>query len=186
MGKSEGGAAWLNADMLSPYDYWQFWRNTDDRDVARFLLLFTDVPVDEVDAIAGPAVAGAAVNAAKVRLADEATALLHGADCLGAIRETAKAVFESGGAGGGSALPTVDVPAADLVEGVGVVDLFVRLDLAKSKSEARRLIKGGGARLNGVSIADELLVLTRADFGDETSVKLSSGKKRHGLVVVAE
>eukprot|EP00306_Pavlova_sp_CCMP459_P019428 CAMPEP_0185206486 /NCGR_PEP_ID=MMETSP1140-20130426/58547_1 /TAXON_ID=298111 /ORGANISM="Pavlova sp., Strain CCMP459" /LENGTH=197 /DNA_ID=CAMNT_0027774127 /DNA_START=10 /DNA_END=603 /DNA_ORIENTATION=+ len=181
MGKSMGGAVWLNEDLLSPYDYWQYWRNTADADVIRFLRLFTELPDDRIDELAK--LKGQAINEAKEVLADETTRMLHGQECLSPIKETAKQLFsaEGGGTSDDATLPTVELPAAELGDGVPVVDLFLKLEFAKSKSEVRRLIKGGGARINDEKVADEGLVITEGDFA-EGKVKVSSGKKKHGIV----
>jgi tyrosyl-tRNA synthetase len=182
MGKTADGAVWLNADRLSPYDYWQFWRNVADADVGRFLRLFTELPLDEIGRL--EALPGAAINDAKVRLADEATALLHGPECLDEIRAAAKALFEEKAAGAAdtAALPRVVLSAAELGDGVPVVDLFLQLQFGKSKSEVRRLVSGGGARLNGEKIEDAGLVLTADAWAGAKELKLSSGKKKHGVV----
>ncbi|MGH7062580.1 MAG: tyrosine--tRNA ligase, partial [Stellaceae bacterium] len=178
MGKSVGGAIWLNAEKLSPYDYWQFWRNTEDADVGRFLRLFTELPLDEIARL--ERLDGGEINEAKKILATEATALCHGHAKADEVAETARAVFEEGGSGGG--LPQTAVPRAALEHGVGVVELFARAGLAASNGEARRLIRGGGARLNDAVIADEARIVTLADLGAEGAVKLSAGRKRHALI----
>lgn len=184
MGKTADGAVWLNKDLLSPFDYWQFWRNTADADVGRFLRIFTELPREEIERL--EALPGAAINEAKAKLADEATAMLHGADCLDEIRATAATLFASGGGGGAadtSALPRVQLTAKDFAEGdIPVVDLFVRLEFAKSKGEVKRLVSGGGARLNDVKIEDPGMVVSTATFEDAKEIKLSSGKKKHGIV----
>ena len=144
MGKTAQGAVWLNAERLSPYDYWQFWRNTEDADVGRFLRLFTELPLAEIARL--EALADAEINEAKKVLATEATALCHGREAAEAAAETAREVFEAGAAGG--ALPQVEVPRDALERGVPAFELFARAGLAASNSEARRLIKGGGARIN--------------------------------------
>mmetsp|Transcript_16248 Transcript_16248/g.54643 ORF Transcript_16248/g.54643 Transcript_16248/m.54643 type:complete len:476 (+) Transcript_16248:1-1428(+) len=182
MGKSVSGAVWLNEDLLSPYDYWQFWRNTADADVVRFLKLFTELPDDRIAELA--ALEGQAINEAKKVLADQATSMLHGRECLAAIHETVEQLFGSKDGKQGvdaDTLPSVDVPAADLAGGVPVVDIFLRLGFAKSRSEVRRLIQGGGARLNDVKIDDPDRVVTAEDLV-EGAAKVSSGKKKHGLV----
>lgn len=187
MGKTADGAVWLNADLLTPFAYWQFWRNTDDADVGRFLRIFTELPRAEIEAL--EALQGAEINQAKKVLADEATRMLHGEAVLDDIHATAKSLFASGGGGGGGstdALPRVQLSAAEAGEGVTLIDLFIRLEFAKSKSEVRRLVKGGGARLNGEKVEDAELVVSAATFeGDAKELKLSSGKKKHGLVVLA-
>lgn len=181
MGKTAQGAIWLNADLLSPFDYWQFWRNTEDADVGRFLRLFTLLPLDEIKRL--ESLQGAEINEAKKVLADNATAFLHGQDAVLEARETAKKLFEQKGAELDEAsLPSITLNAAELKEGVFVTDLLCRLELTKSKGEARRLIEGGGARLNDCPINDELLKLSESTFQNEHALKLSAGKKRHGLV----
>ncbi|MGL4313269.1 MAG: tyrosine--tRNA ligase [Sphingomonas sp.] len=170
MGKTAAGAVWLNADQLSAYDYWQFWRNTDDRDVGRFLKLFTDLPLDEIARL--EALQGAEINEAKKRLADAATALCRGGDAAAEAAETARKTFEEGAAG--EALPTYAVADG----AISVVDALVALGLAASKGEARRLIKGGGARVDGERVADEAAIVTLTD----APVRISSGKKHHGLL----
>ncbi|WP_037501583.1 tyrosine--tRNA ligase [Sphingomonas jaspsi] len=168
MGKTANGAVWLNAEQLSPYDYWQFWRNTADADVVKFLKLFTDLPLERIAELG--ALEGQAINEAKVVLANEATALLHGRQAAEAAAETARKTFEEGAAGGD--LPTVAAPA----EGLGVVAALVALGFASSNKEARRGIEQGAVRLNGEKVGDPH-VMTEA--GD----KLSFGAKKHGLVV---
>jgi tyrosyl-tRNA synthetase len=171
MGKTMSGAVWLNEDQLSAFDYWQFWRNTDDRDVGRFLRLFTDLPLDEIARLEG--LQGAEINEAKKLLANEATAMCRGRAAADEAAETARRTFEEGAAG--EALPTYAVPGGH----IGVVDALVALGLAASKNEARRLIKQGGARVDGAKVEDEAL-----EIGvDDAPVKLSAGKKHHGLLV---
>jgi len=180
MGKSEGGAIWLNQDMLAPYDYWQFWRNTQDDDVIRFLKLFTEVPLDEIEKLAQ--LKGVEINAAKKVLADETTRMLHGPEVLPSIHETAEALFSSKASGGSlDDLPRVELEG----DSEPVIDLFIRLNFAKSKSECRKLIQGGGARLNDEKIGDVAATVTAADVSNG-QVKLSMGKKKHGLVVLKE
>ncbi len=174
MGKTVSGAVWLNADMRSPYDYWQFWRNTEDADVGRFLRLFTDLPLDEIAQL--ERAEGAAINESKKRLADECTTMLHGAEEAAKARAAAEAVF----AGGVSeAMPTVEVARARFASGFAIVDALVESGLAKSKSEARRAIKENSVKLNGEAVADEALVLGEAALDAEGSARLSVGKKRH-------
>ena len=177
MGKTAQGAVWLNDDLLPAYDYWQFWRNTEDGDVGRFLRLFTDLPVAEIEAL--EALKGADVNEAKKRLAHETTVLVHGESAALAAAETARRTFEEGGTG--DALPTIEVARADLDAGIPAFDLFARAGLAASKGEARRLIRSGGARLNDAPISDEGRAVTSGDLAGGT-IKLSAGKKRHALV----
>jgi tyrosyl-tRNA synthetase len=176
MGKSAGGAVWLSAEMLSPYEFWQFWRNTTDADVGRFLKLYTELPVDECDRLG--ALAGSEINAAKIILANEVTGLLHGAEAAHAAEATAREVFEKGGAG--EDLPTLTLAADEVAEGVSVAQLFVRAGLAKSGKDARRLIEGGGAKLDDADLSDAGLMLDAARLAQP--VKLSAGRKRHALV----
>jgi len=170
MGKTAAGAVWLHEDSLSAYDYWQFWRNTDDRDVGRFLRLFTDLPLDEIARL--EALDGAEINEAKKQLATAATALCRGIAAAEEAAETARRTFEEGAAG--SALPTLKVEGQ-----ISLVDALVGLSLVASKGEAKRLIKGGGARVDGKQITDEAYVITIMD----QSCRVSAGKKAHGLLV---
>ena len=176
MGKSQGGAVWLNADMLSPYEYWQFWRNTTDADVGRFLKLFTELPLDECDRLG--ALEGSEINDAKVRLATEVTALLHGAEAADAAAATAREVFEKGGIG--EDLPTLTLSAADLGDGISAAQLFVRSGLAKSGKDAKRLIAEGGARMNDAAVTDAGAMIDASQLAQP--MKLSAGKKRHALI----
>ncbi|UWQ16245.1 tyrosine--tRNA ligase [Jannaschia sp. M317] len=176
MGKSANGAVWLNGDMLSPYEFWQFWRNTTDADTGKFLKLFTELSIDECDRLG--ALEGSEINAAKILLANEVTTLLHGADAAAAAEATAREVFEKGGAG--DDLPTATITAAEAAEGVSIVQLFVRAGLAKSGKEAKRLIAEGGARRDDEAVTDPGLVLRDGDFA--APVKLSAGRKRHALI----
>jgi tyrosyl-tRNA synthetase len=178
MGKTASGAVWLNPDMKSPYEYWQFWRNTDDADVERFLKLFTTLPLDEVSRLA--ALKGAEINEAKKALADSATTLLHGADAARVAAETARQTFEEGAIAAN--LPTVDMARAELDAGIGVLALFVKAGLVASNGEARRQIKGGGLRVNDAAVTDEKMVLKASDLTPEGVIKLSLGKKRHVLL----
>jgi len=178
MGKSLGGAVWLNADRLSPYEYWQFWRNTEDADVGRFLRLFTELPLPEIARL--ERLADAEINEAKKVLATEATALCHGRAAADAAAETARSVFEAGGAGG--ALPQIALPRDVLARGVPAFELFVRAGLAASNSQARRLIKGGGARLNDAVVTAEMQPVTLADLDAQGQIKLGAGRKRYALV----
>ena len=180
MGKTAAGAVWLNPDMLKPYDYWQFWRNTEDADVARFLKLFTLLPMEEIARLA--ALAGSEINAAKTVLATEATALMHGREAAEAAAEPARKTFVEGTLA--ADLPSVTVPAASLEAGLGVLTAFGP-DVAKlvpSTSEARRQIKGGGLRVNDVPVTDEKALLGRGDLTPDGVIKLSFGKKRHVLL----
>ena len=178
MGKSAQGAVWLNAERLAPYDYWQFWRNTEDGDVGRFLRLFTELPLSEIGRL--ERLAGSDVNEAKKVLATEATALAHGRAAADAAAETARDVFEAGGAGG--ELPVIAVPRAALEHGIPAFELFARAGLVASNGDARRLIKGGGARLNDAVVTSELQPVTLADLDPDGRLKLSAGRKRHALV----
>ena len=178
MGKSADGAIWLNADMLSPYDYWQYWRNTEDADVGRFLRLFTELPIDEIKRL--ESLGGVEINDAKKILATEATKMCHGEDAAREALETARKTFEEGSIDDG--LPTIEVPASDLDAGIAAFDLFRQAGLAASNGESRRLIKGGGAKLNDVKIESEMQSITTSDLNAEGVIKLSAGKKRHALV----
>ena len=178
MGKSVGGAIWLNAEKFSPYEYWQFWRNTEDADVGRFLRRFTELPIDEITQL--ERLKGSEINEAKKVLATEATALCHGREAAEAAAATALDVFESGGSG--SELPQVALPCELLTRGVAAFELFCRAGLAASNGEARRLIRGGGARINDQVIENEVQLISLADFGSQDIIKLSAGRKRHVLV----
>ncbi|RUS60429.1 tyrosine--tRNA ligase [Pseudorhodobacter sp. E13] len=178
MGKSLNGAIWLNADMLSPYEFWQFWRNTTDADVGRFLKLYTELPVEECDRLG--ALEGSEINAAKVILANEVTSLCHGAEAAAAAEATAREVFEKGGTG--EDLPTFALTSADLADGVSVSALFVKAGLAKSGKDAKRLIAEGGARLNDAPVTEAGQMVTAADLADP--IKLTAGRKRHALIVL--
>ena len=178
MGKTATGAVWLNAEKRSAYEYWQFWRNVEDADVGRFLRLFTELPLDEIGRL--EALEGAERNEAKKILATEATALAHSRDAAEAAAETARRTFEEGTSG--EALPRVVIPQAELERGIPAFELIHRAGLATSKAEARRLVKGGGARLNDAPIADEMKLVTAADLGNEQAIKLSVGKKRHAII----
>ncbi len=169
MGKSVSGAVWLNADMLSPYDYWQFWRNTTDADVGKFMRLFTDIPMEDIARF--EALEGAEINVAKKALADAATAMAHGEDAARAAAETATATFERGGTG-------EDIPRFSSAEPISLVDALVMTQLCASKKEARRMIEQGGIRVNGDAAADETMILTPSADG----LRLSAGKKRHALL----
>ncbi len=178
MGKSVGGAVWLRPHRLSPYDYWQFWRNTEDADVGRFLKLFTDLPLYEIARL--EALEGSEINDAKKVLATEATRLCHGDAAATEAAETARQTFEKGKAAEG--LPTIDLPHSDLEAGVVAFRLFPMAGLASSNGEARRLITGGGARVNDQRIDDPERPVGIADINPEGVIKLSAGKKRHALV----
>jgi len=178
MGKTASGAVWLNADMKSPYEYWQFWRNTEDADVPRFLKLFTTLPMGEVAKLA--ALRGAEINEAKKALADAATTLLHGADAARQAAETARQTFEEGAIA--QNLPTAKVPRERLEEGLSVLDAYVLAHLVASKGEARRQIRAGGIRVNDSVVTDEDMVLTLEHLTAEGVIKLSFGRKRHVLL----
>ena len=176
MGKSEGGAVWLNGDMCAPYAFWQFWRNTTDADTGRFLKLYTELPLEECARLG--ALGGPEINEAKVILANEVTALLHGVDAARAAEATAREVFEKGGVG--DDLPTLVLSPAEAAEGVSVVQLIVRAGLAKSGKDAKRLIAENGARMNDAPLEDAGLMIDTAALA--APIKLSAGKKRHALV----
>lgn len=180
MGKTAGGAIWLNKEKLSEYDYWQFWRNTSDEDVIRFLKLFTELSLDEIFKL--EKLEGSEINKAKIVLADEATAMLHGRECLAKIHETVENMFKGEGQST-DGLPRIFVTAADL-EGNGkrIADLFLELKLTPSKKEARRLISAGGAKLGEEKVESETAALTMADFDGNNEVVLRAGKKRAGVV----
>jgi len=178
MGKTASGAVWLNADMLSPYDFWQYWRNTEDADVARFLKLYTELPLDEIDRLSG--LGGPEINEAKKLLATEVTALLHGRDAADAAAETARRTFEEGALG--ENLPTFTVPASELEGGLGVLTAFVRAGLVASNGEARRAVANGAVRVNDAPVSDPMRMLTAADAGSDGVVKLSFGRKKHVLL----
>jgi len=181
MGKTEGGAVWLNPDMTSPYEYYQYWRNVEDADTIQLLKVFTILPMDEIKKL--EALEGAEINEAKKTLAFEATKLCHGEAAAKDAEATAQKVFEQGGVGGD--LPSIDVEAARLSGGISVLDLFVETGLAASKGEARRLIKGGGARINDVKIQDQDVNASNDDLTADGYIKLSAGKKKHALVKTA-
>ncbi|MBO9444800.1 tyrosine--tRNA ligase [Ruegeria sp. R14_0] len=176
MGKSQGGAVWLNGDMLSSYEFWQFWRNTTDADVGRFLKIFTELPVDECDRLA--ALQGSEINEAKIRLANEVTTLLHGAEAAAKAEATAREVFEKGGVGGD--LPTLTLSADELGDGMSIVQVIVKSGLAKSGKEAKRLIAENGAKLDDAPLTDAGLMIDAVALA--SPIKLSAGKKRHALV----
>jgi tyrosyl-tRNA synthetase len=176
MGKSQGGAVWLNGDMLSPYDFWQFWRNTTDADTGRFLRLFTELPLDECDRLG--ALGGSEINAAKIILANEVTTLLHGAEAAAAAETTARQVFEQGGIG--DDLPRLVLTPAEVGSGISAAQLFVRSGLAPSGKEAKRLIEGGGARIDDAPVTDAGRMFDVAALAQP--LKLSAGRKKHALV----
>jgi len=170
MGKTAQGAVWLNEEQLSPYDYWQFWRNTDDINVGKFLRVFTDLPLEEVERLEG--LPGAGINEAKIVLATEATAMLHGREAAATAAETARTTFEQGGAGG-------DLPTLSIGDGVSIAQALTQLGFSSSNKEARRKIAEGAVRLNDEAVSDPALIV---EAGDEP-LKLSLGKKRHALLV---
>ena len=178
MGKTASGAVWLNAEMLSPYEYWQYWRNAEDADVGRFLKLYTTLPMAEIGRL--ESLRGAELNDAKKTLATEATALLHGREAADAAAETARRTFEEGGVATG--LPSVNVSRAEIESGLGLLKALVAAGLATSNGEARRAVQGGGVRVNDAPVSDDRHVLTERDLGDAGAVKLSLGRKKHVLI----
>ncbi|SMC42930.1 tyrosine--tRNA ligase [Primorskyibacter flagellatus] len=180
MGKSAGGAMWLNADMLAPYEFWQFWRNTTDADVGRFLKLYTEMPLDECERLG--ALAGSEINEAKIVLANAVTTMCHGTQAAAAAADTAREVFEKGGVG--DDLPTLALSAEEIGEGISIVQLIVRAGLANSGKEAKRLIAENGARIDDAPLSDAGLMLDAAALS--SPVKLSAGKKRHALIRIAD
>ncbi len=178
MGKTATGAIWLNEDQLPVYDYWQFWRNTEDADVGRFLKLYTTLPLDEIARL--EALGGAEINEAKKVLATEATALMHGTEKAKAAAETARLTFEAGTTA--QDLPSVEIASSELDAGIGILNAFVTAGLVKSNGEARRQIKGGGLKVNDTQVTDDAATLTPADLSSEGVIKLSFGKKRHVLL----
>ncbi|MBD8554685.1 tyrosine--tRNA ligase [Rhizobium sp. CFBP 8762] len=178
MGKSANGAVWLNGDMLPTYDFWQYWRNTEDGDVIRFLKLYTTLPMDEIDRLSK--LGGAELNDVKKILATEVTALLHGRTAADQAAETARKTFEEGALA--ENLPSIDIPTAELEAGIGILALFVRAGLAESNGEARRHIKGGAVKVNDKTVSDDRLVVATANVTGDDVVKLSLGKKKHVLV----
>jgi tyrosyl-tRNA synthetase len=180
MGKTAKGAVWLSSELLSPYDFWQYWRNTQDSDVGRFLRLFTDMPQGEIQKL--ESLQGAEINEAKKVLADEVTRLCHGEDALQQARGTAEKLFEAASSEGLDNLPTVYIEAAELGQGILAVELFRRTGLVTSNSEARRLIRGQGARINDTLIHDETLLIKESHLTPQGHIKLSAGKKKHALI----
>ncbi|TCQ09745.1 tyrosyl-tRNA synthetase [Rhizobium sp. PP-F2F-G36] len=178
MGKSASGAIWLNAELLPVYDFWQYWRNTEDADVGRFLKLFTTLPMDEIAKLT--ALGGAEINEAKKTLATEVTAILHGRAAAEAAAETARKTFEEGALA--EDLPSITIPAAELDAGLGLLKLIVRSGLATSNGEARRHIQGGAVRINDVAISDERKAIGTSELTADGVIKLSLGKKKHILV----
>jgi tyrosyl-tRNA synthetase len=178
MGKTAAGAVWLNADMVSPYDYWQYWRNTEDADVTRFLKLFTVLPLDEIERLA--ALSGSEINEAKKVLATEATGLVHGRAAAEEAAATARTTFEEGKLS--ESLPTEEVARTNLENGLSVLEAYVLLHLVTSKGDARRQIRNGGLRVNDVVVTDENMTLTAKDLTPQGVIKLSLGRKRHVLL----
>src|SRR6201987_1748203 len=178
MGKTSQGALWLNADACSPYEFWQYWRNTEDADLERFLKLFTTLPMGEIGKLAD--FRGAEINEAKKALADAATTLLHGQEAAQQAAETARRTFEEGAIA--ENLPTIEIPRGELEAGAGVLAAFVKAGLVASNGEARRQIKGGGLRVNDAAVTDEKMTLSNANLTPEGVIKLSLGKKRHVLL----
>jgi tyrosyl-tRNA synthetase len=179
MGKSANGAVWLNADMLGPYEFWQYWRNTEDADVTRFLKLYTTLPMAEIARLS--ALGGSEINEVKKILATEVTAILHGREAAEGAAETARKTFEEGAIS--ADLPTVEVPGAELEAGLGVLSAFAeKAGLVASNGEARRQVKSGGLKVNDAVVTDEKAVLTKADLTPEGVIKLSFGKKKHVLL----
>jgi tyrosyl-tRNA synthetase len=178
MGKSASGAVWLNADLLPVYDFWQYWRNTEDADVVRFLKLFTILPMDEIARLA--ALGGSEINEAKKILATEVTTLLHGRDAAEQAAETARKTFEEGALA--DTLPTVEVAASELEAGIGLLGLIVKAGLAASNGEARRHVQGGAVKINDAGVSDERMAVGSAQLTDDGVIKLSLGKKKHILI----
>jgi tyrosyl-tRNA synthetase len=178
MGKTAAGAVWLDPNLVSPYEYWQYWRNTEDNDVGRFLKLFTVLPLDEIARLT--ALEGQEINEAKKVLATEATAMVHGRAAAEQAAETARRTFEEGAAA--ETLPTIEITHAELKGGLGVLTAFVKAELVVSTSEARRQVKGGGLKINDIPVTDEKLILASGDLTPEGVIKLSLGRKRHVLL----
>jgi tyrosyl-tRNA synthetase len=178
MGKSANGAVWLNGDLFSPYEFWQYWRNTEDADVGRFLKIFTRLPLDEIARLA--ALGGSEINDAKKVLATEATAIVHGREAADSASETARKTFEEGSLA--ADLPSISLPRAELEAGLGVLTAFVKAGLVPSTGEARRQVKAGGLRVNDAAVGDERATLSHTDLSGEGVIKLSFGKKKHVLL----
>lgn len=177
MGKTEKGAVWLNPEKLSPYDYWQFWRNTQDADVGMLLRFYTELPLTEIEKL--EKLEGNAINEAKIILANEATKLCHGIEAAMHSFETAKKVFEEGGSGGD--LPTLELSKHDLEQGLSFIEALKQIGFVQSNGDAKRLIKGRGARINNIVVEDEAYILSTKDLADQ-QIKVSSGKKHHGII----
>lgn len=182
MGKTAQGSIWLTEAELPAYDYWQFWRNTDDRDVIKFLKLFTELPLEEIQELAK--LKDQKINEAKIILANEVTKLCHGEEAARVAFATATQTFAAGGSGFGAALPEIDVSINDLKAGIPAYKLLHMVGICESGSEARRVIKGGGGKINDVKIEDELQNITDKDVTSDNLIKLSAGKKKHGIVRV--
>ncbi|UXN04681.1 MULTISPECIES: tyrosine--tRNA ligase [unclassified Bartonella] len=178
MGKSLNGAVWLNADLVSPYEFWQYWRNTEDADVIRFMKLYTTLPMDEIARLAQ--LQGAEINDVKKILATEITAMLHGREAAELAAETARQTFEEGKLG--QDLPVMEIASSELSDGVGILSLLVKAGLVKSNGDARRNIQGGAIRVNDIAVSDESRIINNSDLGTENVIKLSFGKKKHILV----
>jgi len=178
MGKTAAGAVWLDPNLVSPYDYWQFWRNTEDGDVARFLKLFTEMPLAEIGKLA--ALKGAEINEAKKILATEATAMVHGREAAEKAEQTARTTFEEGALS--ESLPSIEAKKSELEAGIGILNASMQAGFVSSTSEARRQIKAGGIKVNDITVTDEKLVLTSKDLTSEGVIKLSLGKKKHVLL----
>jgi tyrosyl-tRNA synthetase len=178
MGKSANGAVWLNGDLFSPYEFWQYWRNTEDADVERFLKIFTRLPLSEIARLA--ALGGSEINEAKKILATEATTIVHGREAAEQAAETARQTFEEGALS--ASLPTIEIARSELDGGLGVLAAFVRAGLAGSNAEVRRLVAGGGVRVNDIAVTDEKSKLSATDLTEDGVVKLSLGKKKHVIV----
>jgi tyrosyl-tRNA synthetase len=187
MGKTEQGAVWLEEELLSSFDYWQFWRNTQDADVGRFLRLFTDLPLSEIERL--EKLQGAEINEAKIILADEATLLCHGKGAVTEARESASQLFSKSSTDLEtlvSSLPTLTVSSSELQEGLLAVDLFRKLGLAQSNGDAKRLIQGGGAKINDETVSDQWYKISPKDIMPDKIIKLSAGKKHHAIIVVKD
>lgn len=179
MGKTESGAVWLDANLMTPYDFWQYWRNVDDADVGKLLRMITDLPMDEIKKL--EALEGSEVNEAKKILADEITTLVHGTEAAKNAKETAQKIFEQGSIG--DDLPRFEVPTAQLEQGIKAFETLVLTGLCSSNGDARRQIKGGGGRLNGKAFVDATQNVTLADINDEDVIMISLGKKKHALII---
>ena len=172
MGKTEKGAIWLNKELFSSYDYWQFWRNTDDRDVIKFLKMFTDIEINKIEEIKNEE-----INQLKILLANEATSMLHGKKAAQKAEETAKKTFGKGSFG--DDLPTVNLNKSNIEKGINIIELVLLSNLISSKSEVRRSIKNNGIKINNITITDDKLNISSKDFNNENILKLSFGKKKH-------